>query len=277
MIDTTLSRKEIDRFQHEILSYYTLFGREFPWRDTRDPYRILVSEIMLQQTQAGRVTEAYPRFLAAFPTFESLSLASLQDVLRVWQGMGYHRRVKALKEIAVQVMEEYNGSLPDDPKLLESFPMVGPATARSIAVFAFNKPVVFIETNIRRVYLHFYFPEELKISDSRILPWVEATLFIENPRRWYNALMDYGVKLAKENVNPNRRSAHYSRQKPFQHSNRQLRGKILRYLAQHGKVEWEALGKNLQAPEERITYCLEALEKEGFLVCEDADVRLTES
>ena len=143
-------------FRKMVLTYYADHGRDLAWRTTTDPYRILVSEIMLQQTQVERVTVKYPAFIAAFPDFPSLAGAPLSDVLAVWQGMGYNRRAISLQKCARRVVEEYDTSLPQDPEVLETFPGIGRATAASICAFAFNMPVIFIETNIRRVFIHFF-------------------------------------------------------------------------------------------------------------------------
>jgi len=165
-----------------------------PWRETSDPYRILVSEIMLQQTQVQRVETKYKEFIAAFPAFPSLARAPLREVLRVWQGMGYNRRAIALRKIAQRVVAEYDGGLPDSVATLRTFPGIGAATAGAIVAFAFNKPTVFLETNSRRVFLHVFFAGRQRVKDSDILPLVETTLDREKPRQWYYALMDYGAK-----------------------------------------------------------------------------------
>ncbi|MEK7079017.1 MAG: A/G-specific adenine glycosylase, partial [Patescibacteria group bacterium] len=131
--------------------------RDFPWRNTTDPYHILVSEVMLQQTQVARVMVKFPIFIDQFSNFKELATASTKDILQVWQGMGYNRRALYLKKIAEIVITQYKGKLPDDPAILDTFPGIGEATAASIVAFAFNKPLVFIETNIRRVFIHLFF------------------------------------------------------------------------------------------------------------------------
>ena len=176
------SRPGILEFQQMVLSYYNNYGREMAWRDTTDPYLILVSEIMLQQTQVERVTTKFPEFIRAFPDFASLAVAPLDNVLSVWQGMGYNRRAIALQKCAIRVMNEYNGILPADVDLLATFPGIGRATASSIAAFAFNLPVVFIETNIRRVFIHFFFTGNETVSDAEIIPVVTRALYKKNPR-----------------------------------------------------------------------------------------------
>ncbi|MFX1337395.1 MAG: hypothetical protein ACFFDK_02155 [Promethearchaeota archaeon] len=156
---------------------------------------------MLQQTQTRRVSEKFLNFVRKFPNFKALSESSLEEVLKAWQGLGYNRRAIALKKIAETVITEYEGILPDSIEILKSFPQIGHNTASSIAAFAFNKPSIFIETNIRRVYIYFFFPQKQKVDDKNILPIVKKTIDNENPREWYYALMDYGVMLKKNILN----------------------------------------------------------------------------
>jgi A/G-specific adenine glycosylase len=260
-----MSPIEIKRFRKTIWDFYKSHGRKLPWRNTRNPYHILVSEIMLQQTQVGRVIEKYEQFLSAFPDFASLALAPLRDVLSVWQGMGYNRRAIALKHIAGHVTTSYNGVLPSSEKLLLKLPGIGKATASSILAFAFNKPSVFIETNIRRVFIHFFLSDTEHIRDADILPIVEKTLDTANPRKWYYALMDYGSLLKTTTLNPNRKSAHYKRQESFEGSRRQLRGKILKEILAHPSITESSLVKHTGQSPEAMKECLRQLQKEGFI------------
>jgi A/G-specific adenine glycosylase len=253
-------------FQKMVLSHYAKYGREMAWRNTTDPYQILVSEIMLQQTQVERVTIKFPEFIRAFPDFASLATAPLTNVLTVWQGLGYNRRAIALQKCAIRVMNEYDGNLPADVDILATFPGIGRATASSIAAFAFNMPVVFIETNIRRVFIHFFFTDTDTVSDAEILPLVEQALYRNNPRVWYWALMDLGSALKKTVPNPNRRSVHYTKQSPFEGSDRNIRGIIIRMLlAEPGIREKKFLGIRNDDPA-RIKKILSALESEGFIL-----------
>jgi A/G-specific adenine glycosylase len=186
-----LTKQTVDLFQKIIYNHYDENGREFPWRETDDPYHILVSEIMLQQTQTSRVVKKYGQFIEE---------------------------------------EEFKGELPSSPDVLKKFPGIGEYTASAVATFAFNKPTSFIETNIRSVFIHFFFSDRDGIKDSEIFPLIERTLDASNPRIWYYALMDYGVLLKKRYKNPTRRSAHYRKQKSFKGSNREIRGMILKAL-----------------------------------------------
>lgn len=235
-----------------------------PWRNTRAPYDILVSEVMLQQTQVERVMIKYAEFIAAFPDFASLARAPLGKILRVWQGMGYNRRAIALKEIAVRVVREFGGSLPDSVDALADLPGIGKATASSICAFAFDRPSVFVETNIRRVYIHFFFRDRKNVDDADILLLVERTLDRRNPREWYYALMDYGVMLKRRFPELNRKSAHYQRQSPFQGSNRQMRGRVLKALLK-GPANAAAIARTLMLDPEQTGKVLAQLEREGFV------------
>ena len=266
--------EDLSRFRELIKVHYARFGRAFPWRETRDPYAIVVSEIMLQQTQTERVAKKYGPFLEAFPDLEALAAAELRDVLRLWSGLGYNRRAKALKGFAERTVAEFGGKVPSDPTTLETFAGIGPATARSIPAFAYDKPTVFIETNIRRVFLHFFFQGLEAVKDREILPLVEETLDRSGPREWYYGLMDYGVYLKKLYPNPNRRSAHYSRQAPFENSNRQVRGRILALLAETAALDRDNLAARTGFPAERIASALGELGAEGMVAEEAGKYRI---
>ncbi|MEN6320436.1 MAG: A/G-specific adenine glycosylase [Syntrophaceae bacterium] len=204
---------------------------------------------MLQQTQVERVIEKYNHFISIFPDFQSLANASLKDILLVWQGLGYNRRALMVKQAAQTIITEYGGELPSRMEDLVKLSGLGRTTASSILAFAFNQPVVFIETNIRRVYIHHFFEGKEKVNDRDILPLIEATLDASNTALWYHALMDYGAMLKKKVTNPNRRSLHYQKQSPFENSDRQIRGAILRILLEKAPISCadivEILGANI--------------------------------
>jgi A/G-specific adenine glycosylase len=261
-----LTTKSIDNFRQTIYQYYAEHRREMPWRVSRDPYHILVSEIMLQQTQVERVLAKYEEFTSSFPDFDSVSTAPLQEILGVWQGLGYNRRAIALQKICRLVVTGYGGVLPNSADILQTFPGIGPATAGAICAFAFNEPAVFIETNIRRVFIHFFFPHKNGVKDKEILPLVEETLDTRSPRRWYHALMDYGAMLKKAEHNPNRRSAHYTRQAPFQGSNREIRGLILKILLDKPDLTEGELIRSVDKSPERVRPIITQLTEEGFLI-----------
>ncbi len=259
-----LPELRIREFRTLIRDFYRRHKRKMPWRNTRDPYRIVVSEIMLQQTQVSRVMEKYPAFIAAFPDFRTLARAPLRSVLRAWQGLGYNRRAVALHALAGIVMKQSDGRLPHDPAVLEELPGIGKATAGSIAAFAFNQPAVFIETNIRRVFLHHFFRGRRGVDDEAIRPLIAATLDGRNPREWYYALFDYGSWLAKEIENPNRRHLRYRKQPKFEGSPRQLRGQIVKLLSENPILANNAIAAKLSKPVSKVAAARSALEKEGF-------------
>ena len=176
IMSTKLSKKKIKEFQNIIYAYYNEHKRDFAWRNTTNPYNIVVSEIMLQQTQTHRVATKYEQFIQKFPDFKTLATAPLKELLLAWQGLGYNRRALALQKTAQIVMLEHNGILPQNPEILKTFPGIGKATAASICAFAFNMPTVFIETNIRSVYIHFFFHNQINIKDAQFLPFIEQTL-----------------------------------------------------------------------------------------------------
>lgn len=273
-LNPRLSLYEVERFRGIIYRHYQAHKREMPWRQTRDPYNILVSEIMLQQTQMERVLGKYGEFLRQFPNFATLARAPWPEVLAVWQGLGYNRRALALKRLAQVVTTEGGGRLPDNEEDLRALPGIGPATAGAVLAFAFERPVAFIETNIRRVFLHFFFDQQDGVNDREILPLVEETLDREQVREWYYALMDYGVGLKRLGPNPNRRSAHYARQSPFNGSNREVRSLILKTLLAAPADSFEELARNIGASRTRIRTALDQLLTEGFVVRQGKQLRL---
>jgi len=256
----------IKLFQDIIYEYYKNFKRKFPFRENITPYNVLVSEIMLQQTQTGRVSEKFLKFIKKFPDFLSLSQAPLEEILTEWKGLGYYRRAIALRKIAEIVINDYNGKLPESIEELILFPQIGHNTASSIITFAFNKPEVFIETNIRKVFIYFFFPNKNKINDKEILPLIEKTLDRKNPRRWYYSLMDYGVMLKKKFPYLMKKSTHYRKQTPFEGSDRQLRGELLRLLINKRILSIDKVMKLFKSIDpNRIGNILHQLESEGFI------------
>lgn len=256
----------IGELRAAVWEHYRQHGRSFPWRFESDPYRVLVSEVMLQQTQTERVRGFYQRFLEAFPTFGTLAQAPLAQVLRLWQGLGYNRRARALRELAREVVARYAGELPRDGAQLIELPGIGAYTAAAVCAFAFNKPSVFIETNIRTVFLyHFFRRSKRAVSDRELIPLIEAALERGDPRRWYYALMDYGAMLKKQRVVANKKSAHYRKQGRFKGSQRELRGMILRH-AQLGAISSDALAGSTGRSREEVLSVLEQLRQESFLV-----------
>ena len=220
-------------FRSLVYDFYHANRRDFPWRETFDPYEILVSEIMLQQTQTDRVIPKYEAFLRAFPDITALSAASSSDVLKLWQGLGYNRRALYLHQAAKKLMSDFQGTIPSGKESLVSLPGVGEYTASAIRVFAFEIPDIVLETNIRTVFIHHYYEDVFSVSDREIRALVDKTCDVSNPRDWYYALMDYGAYIKSILPNPNRRSVHYTKQSKFEGSDRQIRGAVLRYLSRN--------------------------------------------
>ena len=241
----------ISRFQKTILAWYKKNRRDMPWRKTKDPYKILVSEVMLQQTQVSRVIPKYKEFLQKFPTLEKLAKASDKDLLKTWAGLGYWRRAKYLKKIAktiyfLQGVGPHRSGVKhkeniwferfSDPKTLEKLPGIGHYTARAIACFAFGNREAFLDTNIRRVYLHFFFRNKNKVSDKEILKVAQKAVWKKNPREWHYALFDYGATVLKDK-GINKRSKQYAKQSKFKGSFRSFRTKVMQFLLSQSKYQ----------------------------------------
>jgi len=259
------SPRAIAAFRRAVYAHYRAHGRDLPWRATNDPYHIVVSEIMLQQTQVDRVIGKFREFIRRFPSWGALAEAPLAEVLDAWQGLGYNRRALSLKKAAETVMREHSGRLPASPEQLIELPGIGAATAASIAAYAFNAPVAFIETNIRAVYIHHFFPRRMSVADEELRPLVAQTLDRAHPSRWYNALMDYGVMLKKAHANPARRSAHRTRQTAFVGSTRQLRGAILRLLLRAKQLTCAQIIRATGDTGDRVNAMLSSLARDGLV------------
>ena len=253
--------------------------RDLPWRNVDDAYAVLVSEVMLQQTQVARVLKYWARWLSLFPTVDALASADNATVLEMWQGLGYNRRALALKRACEECAARYGGCLPATIEELVALPGIGPATAAGVMAFAYGQPAVYLETNVRSVFLHELFPESEKVADKLIVPYVADTCPAaagENgPRSWYYALLDYGAYLKTQGTNPSRRSSHYARQSAFEGSRRQKRSFVLQQvLACPEGVALEQVARLLSAAEreagrspvddEAFTGIVNDLEREGF-------------
>lgn len=246
-----------DDFQKTVWDFYTANKRSLPWRPekalvnpahTLSPqwqYKILVSEIMLQQTQVDRVIPLYTKWLKQFPTFTALAHAPQKEVLLAWQGLGYNRRALNLKRCAEKIVSDHKGRLPNDPTLLQQLPGIGPYTAGALMAFVFNSPLPLIETNVRTVYFHHFFKNKKIVSDAELLKKVTATLDEKNPREWYYALMDYGSYLKRAGFGYNAKSKHYTKQSKFKGSSRELRAHILRDVLAHHPTTLPAITKRL--------------------------------
>jgi len=239
-----MTKKERE-FQAFVLDWYAKCGRhDLPWRQDHDPYKILVSELMLQQTQVSRVVPKYQAFIMQYPTVKKLAKASLGDVLRLWQGLGYNRRAKFLLQCAQSVSGEYKGVFPTTYDEILKLPGIGPYTAAAICAFAYNQPVELVETNVRQVYIHHFFKRAEQVTDTQILEKVRRTVPAGLSRDWYAALMDYGTHLKALHGNNTRKVKGYSKQSKFTGSNREVRAAIVRVLTvqPHTKAQlWQEL------------------------------------
>ena len=237
--------------------------RDMAWRRDTRPYYVLVSELMLQQTQVARVEVKFAEFIARFPDVASLAQASLGDVLELWSGLGYNRRAKFLWQAAQKICGEFSGAFPDTIEQLVCLPGVGPNTAGAIMAYTYNKPVVFVETNIRTVYLYHFFPNRDDVADSEIRELVASTLDIEHPREWYWALMDYGTLLKSQRLGHISSSKHYAKQPKLAGSMREMRGRILKALA-HGRLDDVEL-RVVVGADRRYEQARASLENEGLI------------
>lgn len=271
-----VSQSRITSFRRTVWAAYRAHGRhELPWRKTTDPYKILVSEVMLQQTQVERVVPFYIEFVKKFPTAQKLAAAPLSAVLKSWQGLGYNRRAlmlhAAAKELATTPHLRTRFNLVER---LEELPGVGPYTARAVAAFAWNADVIVIETNIRTAVIQHFFPQEKshsakatkgkKVSDKEIEKILKGALPKGRSREWYSALMDYGAHLKRTGVSHNGRSDTYARQARFAGSPREARGAILRELAREPGTRAGLVARSGLAAE-RIASALDALCAEGLV------------
>lgn len=262
----TLNSTQIDHFRRYIYAFYESAGRtDLPWRQDFNPYKILVSEIMLQQTQVERVIPKFNAFIEKFPDFTSLAEAPVGELIIAWQGLGYNRRVLHLQKAAQTVVVRFHGQLPQESLELLSLPGIGTYTAAAIQAFAFNQPSIVVETNIRTVYIFHFFHGAYKVTDQEILPYIHATLDLNHPREWYSALMDYGTYLKTVVPNPTRQSKKYVRQAPLKGSNREVRGKILKILARNSDQDINQLITLTEIGQERLIPALIQLTDEGFI------------
>lgn len=258
-----------------VWEFYEQHGRHnLPWRlptdGSFDPYSIMVSEVMLQQTQVQRVIPKYSAFLATFPTVQALAAAPLQDVLRLWSGLGYNRRAKFLWQAARCICDEFDGIFPTSLEQLITLPGIGKNTAGAILAYAFDMPTSFLETNVRSVFIHHYFTNQQQITDAELQKVVQEALLhainddvaSHTPRTWYWALMDYGSDLKKRVINPSRKSSSYAKQSKFNGSNRQVRGRVIKVLGDGSKT-FNQLTKVIG--DERLQSVLESLAAEGLI------------
>lgn len=283
------------KFRNLVWRFYREHGRhDLPWRKDFSVYRVLVSEIMLQQTQVDRVIPYYTKFIQAYPTAKRLADAPLSDVLKAWQGLGYNRRAKMLHAAAKSMATQPVRTITD----LEALPGVGPYTAHAVAAFAFNEDSVVIETNIRTVVIHHFFPDRENVSDNEIEEVLIKVLpkgkvypvrarsskssgstkesVSNGAREWYSALMDYGAHLKRSGISHNARSTTHVKQPAFKGSFREARGAVVRELSK-GPVT-RAVLEGLLGLERRaqLRSAIEALSFEGMIELKQRRYRLVE-
>lgn len=260
-------------FQEMVLEKARELYRDMPWRTDTRPYYVLVSEIMLQQTQVSRVLPKFEAFIKKFPDEKSLAAASLADVLMKWQGLGYNRRAKYLHQAAKKIVEL--DGFPATEKDLMALPGVGKNTAGAICAYSFNLSSVFVETNIRTVYIHHFFNDEFDINDKQILEKLKDTIDTEHPREFYWSLMDYGSWLKANGVRNNASSKHYVKQAQLKGSVREVRGYILRQLVAGEPINYEIVATAFD--ETRAHEALEGLARDAIIHKKSSSYHLTKA
>lgn len=262
----------MDEFQRLVAQKGEELYRSMPWREDTRPYYVLVSELMLQQTQVSRVIPKFEAFIARFPDEVTLAQASLAEVLQLWQGLGYNRRAKFLHHAAQMIMQEFSGRFPTDIADILRLPGVGKNTAGAILAYAFNQPVVYVETNIRTVYIHHFFADTVGVTDKAIEELVEATIDRESPRHFYQNIMDYGTWLKASGVRNIAQSHHYKKQSPLKGSVREVRGQIIALLSD-GALSEASLRTSLPN-DERFDIAVSGLVRDGLVIQSQNHIRL---
>jgi A/G-specific adenine glycosylase len=272
-----VTQKEINAFRRIVWKHYRAQGRHaLPWRENHDPYRILVSEVMLQQTQVERVIAFFTAWMKKYPMVENLAAAPLSEVLTLWQGLGYNRRAKMLHEAAKAVVKDYGGKFPASPEALEELPGIGPYTARAVAAFAHNQNVVFIETNLRTVVTHHFFGSKKNVDDTEVLAILTKALPKGRAREWYAALMDYGSYLKRTGVRINARAKGYKKQPAFQGSEREARGALLKALVRGPKEPALLIDLFGASRRDQLKSALSRMTKEGMIMLSKGKFQLPE-
>lgn len=265
---------DIDEFKVLLHQKGVELYRDMPWRRDTRPYYVLVSELMLQQTQVARVIPKFEAFIKRFPDEKTLAAATLAEVLSLWQGLGYNRRAKYLHDSAKMIRNELDGAFPDTEAELLKLPGVGKNTAGAQLAYAYNQPSIFVETNIRAVFIHHFFTEDFGVNDRQIVELLDTTIDREHPREFYWALMDYGSWLKQQGVRTNHKSRHYKKQSALTGSVREMRGWIIAALRQASLSEAE-LSVAVHA-DERYTRALEGLRRDGLVEHQRGLWRLTQ-
>lgn len=266
---------EAEAFRSLVYKKAAAAYRDLPWRNYRDPYAIMVSEFMLQQTQVARVAPKFIEWIQRFPNPPALAAAAPEDVLRLWNGLGYNRRALALASASRVITEKYHGRVPEEESNLRALPGIGPYTARAIMAFAFDLPTVFLETNIRTVILRHYFPDQTMVEDKRLEAVAALTLDATHPCKWYTALMDYGAELKRVEGNHAKRGASYKPQSPYMTSRRRIRGMVLKHVLESKVLSMDELCSSLPFSAEQLNECVVLLASEGFIQFKGSVISVT--
>ena len=260
-------------FQDAVWDYYSRHGRTMPWRTRHDPYSVIVSELMLQQTQVARVIPKFEQFMAKFPSIEDLARAPLSEVIVAWQGLGYNRRARFLHETAKIITTDHGGIFPSTLIELVKLPGIGKNTAGALLAYAFDMRAVFVETNIRTALFHHFFENNTLVDDTQLIELLERILPEAHYREWYWALMDYGSHLKKTVGGRLDQSRHYKKQAPLKGSLREVRGMIIKCLT-GGTVDEATLRQAIGA-DDRFTPALDGLIRDGLVTRDATNLRLT--
>jgi A/G-specific adenine glycosylase len=285
------SRRDLGR--EALRAWFVPRGRAYPWRGSHDPYAVLVSEVMLQQTQASRVVPAFLSFLRRFPTVRTLAAAPRRDVVREWGGLGYNRRAVRLSEAARAIVRDHGGRMPRDPATLRELPGVGPYTAAAVASLGFGQPVAVVDTNVRRVVARVHVGMDGHEAPAKQV-WALADAWLDHgdPITWNQAVMDLGREVCRPNPRcdacPLARVCRFhiagsiaarapGRQGRFEGSGRQVRGAVVRVLRSHPSLTRTSLSAETGFPRDRVDGALDGLVDDGLLELDGERVRLASS
>ena len=280
---------EIRTARRALLAWFAGQGPDYPWRRTEDDaYAVLVSEVMLQQTQASRVVEAFPRFMARFPTVLELADATRADVVRAWAGMGYNRRAVALHEAARTIVRDHRGAVPRAPETLRALPGVGSYTAAAVASIAYGVPIATVDTNVRKVVARLdHGAERDEITAAQAADAAASWLDRRRPGDWNQALMTLGRAVCRTrplcDVCPLaapcrfRASGRAGRASvrpppPFEGSIRQVRGVVVDVLRTHPSITLGRLSALSGHPEDRVRAAVDGLAHDGVVEASAAAV-----
>ncbi len=265
------SAERIQEFQKKVFSFYQKNKRDLPWRKTTDPYKILLSELMLQQTQVNRVILYYEKWITRWPDIHALASASLAEVLQAWMGLGYNTRAINLHKAARKIVTEFDNDVLEAMKQYKEIPGVGRYTLQAVQIFSTNADLVTVDTNIRRIFIkEFNLPE--KVSDKELWKLAEKCLPIGKSRDWHNALMDYGalhLTSQKTGIKPK------TQQSRFEGSDRQIRARILRCLL-NDTMSLSELKKTFRIEQKRLRRILDKMVTEKIIVNKNNSYQLNE-